>query len=262
MDHAPVTGPSVDLTADVGEYEDVTTSVDVALMDSVTSVHVACGFHAGGPDVMRRTVDLAVSAGVVLGAHPSYPDREGFGRRDLPLRAAEVADQVLYQVGALDALAHTAGTQVRSVKPHGALYHRVATDLEAVAAICEALRAYSPELCLVLPAGSPALEVAGDAGMTAAGEGFCDRGYLPDGRLVPRRAAGALITDPEQAARQSLSLALQRRVRAVDGTVVGVEADALCVHSDTPAAGPLAARIRRALLGAGVAVAPFAAPPP
>ncbi|HVX23014.1 MAG TPA: 5-oxoprolinase subunit PxpA [Acidimicrobiales bacterium] len=248
----PTPPATVDLNADVGEGED-----DRQLLGLVTTVHVACGFHAGDPGVMHRTVSAAVAAGAVVGAHPSYPDSDGFGRRPMDRTPAQVAADLLYQVGALDGVARACGTRVRSVKPHGALYHRMAADEDCAWAVAEAVAAYGEGLALVAPAGSVAADVARRHGVPVVAEGFCDRGYLPDGTLAPRASAGALVTDPDEAGRRAVSLAVSGRLVAVDGTELALRCDTLCVHGDTPGAAALAAAVRRALEEAGVALAAF-----
>jgi 5-oxoprolinase (ATP-hydrolysing) subunit A len=237
-------------------------SGDQALLTLVTSAHVACGFHAGGPSVMRRTVEAAVAAGVVVGAHPSYPDLEGFGRRDMERPPEQVADDVLYQVGALDGIARACGTAVRSVKPHGALYHRMTVDRACARAVAGAVRQFGQELVLVVPAGSSTRQAAEEAGVPVVAEAFCDRAYAPDGSLVSRSLPGALILDPHEAARRAVSLATTGEVVAVDGTTLRLACDTLCVHGDTPGSVVIAAAVRRALEGAGVRVSPFVGPPP
>jgi 5-oxoprolinase (ATP-hydrolysing) subunit A len=244
---------TVDLNADVGEGSD-----DRPLLDAVTTVHVACGFHAGDPAVMRRTVAAAAAAGVAVGAHPSYPDREGFGRRPMDRSPAEVTDDVVYQLGALDGLARAVGATVRSVKPHGALYNRMAVDEPCARAIAAAVAGYRSELVLVVPAGSTALAVARDEGVPVVAEAFCDRGYRADGSLAPRGEPGSLVVDPDEAARRAVALAVDGCVIAVDGTELRLDCDTLCVHGDTPGATAIAAAVRRALGEAGVTVVAFA----
>jgi UPF0271 protein len=254
-DRVPAHGEprTIDLNADVGEGSD-----DRPLLDVVTTVHVACGFHAGDPAAMRRTVAAAAAAGVAVGAHPSYPDREGFGRRPMDRSPAEMADDVVYQLGALDGLARAAGATVRSVKPHGALYNRMAVDEPCARAIVAAIAGYGSELVLVVPAGSTAVAVARDEGVPVVAEAFCDRGYRADGSLAPRTEPGSLIVDPDEAARRAVALAVDGRVTAVDGTELRLDCDTLCVHGDTPGATAIAAAVRRALGEAGVTVAAFA----
>jgi len=243
---------TVDLNADVGEGWD-----DGPLIGLVTTVHVACGFHAGGPEVMRRTVQSAVAAGVAVGAHPSYPDRDGFGRRPMDRTAAQVVDDLLYQVGALDGIARVCGGRVTSVKPHGVLYNRMAVDEDCAAAVAAAVAAYGNDLVLVAPAGSTAVEAARREGVPVVAEGFCDRGYLADGTLAPRSSPGAVVTDPDEAGRRAVALAVAGRLAAVDGAQVALRCDTLCIHGDTPDAATMAAAVRRALLGAGVGLAAF-----
>ncbi len=247
--------PSVDLNADVGEGAGADGDDD-ALLDVVTSASVACGVHAGDPDTMRRTLEAAARRGVVVGAHPSYPDREGFGRRAMDMAPARVAEEVLAQVRALDALARVSGTRVRYVKPHGALYLRMADDEACARAIAEACH-HAGELFLVAPAGSRAVQVAASAGVRVATEAFADRAYDSQGRLVPRADPGAVLTDPEEVARRAVAIAVDHRVSAVDGTMISLVASSICVHGDTPGADVLARRVRAALEGAGVALLPF-----
>jgi len=259
--------PSVDLNADVGEAPAPdgggppgSLGVDGALLDTVTSASVACGFHAGDPGTMRHTVEEAARRGVVVGAHPSYLDRTGFGRRPLDIAPAQVAAEVVYQVGALDALARAAGTRVRYVKAHGALYHRMAVDEACARAVIDALRSLGG-LVVLVPPGSVALEVAGSLGVPAATEAFADRAYLADGRLADRGTPGAVLTDADEVAGRAVALARDHRVTAVDGTEITVRASSICVHGDTPGAASLARSVRRALEAAGVTLAPFAAGP-
>ena len=233
---------------------------DQALLDVVTTVHVACGFHAGDPEVMAATLSRAHAAGVAVGAHPSYPDLAGFGRRAMAVPPERVKLDLLYQLGALDGIARSRGVPLRSVKPHGALYHRIATDADCAGAFFEAVGAFAGGLWIVLPAGSPALARARAAGLPVASEAFCDRAYLPDGTLAPRGAAGSLIADPQLAAERALALAAGEPIDAVDGSPVTLEATTLCVHGDTPGAAAIARHVRGALESAGVTVAPYAGP--
>ena len=245
---------AVDLNADVGE--EAGAAGDDPLLEVVTSASVACGFHAGDPGVMRHTVRQAVAHQVVIGAHPSYPDRDGFGRRETGRAPDRVADDVLYQVGALDALARAEGGRVRYVKPHGALYHRMGEDQACARAMAEALRAYG-DLVLLAPAGSPAVAVAEGLGVAVATEAFADRAYLPDGRLVPRGEPGAVRLDPQEVAGRARCLALEGRVTAVDGSWLALSVSSICLHGDTPGAVALARAVRRALASAGVTLRPF-----
>ncbi len=243
---------AVDLNADVGEG----TGNDDAVLDLVTSASVACGVHAGDPDTMRRTLEAATRRGVVVGAHPSYPDRTGFGRRPLAMAPGQITDEVLSQVLALEALAAANGARVRFVKPHGALYLRMAEDESCATAVAEAVRA-AGDLVLLVPAGSLAIGAATAAGVRVATEAFADRAYLPDGRLAPRSDPAAVIDDPAEAARRAVRVAVHHEVTAVDGTVISVTASSICVHGDTPGAAALATGVRAALESAGVTVLPF-----
>jgi UPF0271 protein len=237
--------PSVDLSADVGEaVDDEGIAVERALLDVVSSVHVACGGHAGDAVSMRDTVLAALGHGVAVGAHPSYPDRDGFGRRPMPIGAPELEASLRHQIGALVEVCAAAGTTVRSVKAHGALYARVALGGSAFDALRAAMAATAdPATALVLPLGSPA-ETRGRAdGVTVWREGFCDRAYAADGTLVDRSVAGAVFDDPDQAAAQALRLLESGGL------------DSLCLHGDTPGVVALADAVRHALDGAGVAVA-------
>jgi UPF0271 protein len=244
----------IDLNADVGEGA----AGDDALLGAVTSASVACGFHAGDPETMHATVSAAVARGVVVGAHPGYPDRDGFGRRDLDRPPARIAEDVLYQTGALDGVARACGTAVRYVKPHGALYHRMDSDEACARAIAGAVRAYG-DLVLVVPAGSAAGTVAEALGVTVAAEAFADRGYLDDGRLARRGTPGALLTDPDEVAGRAVALAVHGEVRTVTGARIEVRAATICLHGDTPGAAGLATRVRDALGAAGIGLRPFVA---
>jgi 5-oxoprolinase (ATP-hydrolysing) subunit A len=249
--------PTIDLNADVGEGGgDGVGGDDEAVLDVVTSAGVACGVHAGDPGTMRRTVEAAVRRGVVVGAHPSYPDRAGFGRRPMDLPPARVTEEIVRQVGALDVVARACGTEVRFVKPHGALYHHMAEDKACAMAVAEAV-AQLGGLVLLAPAGSGAVEVGRGAGARVATEAFADRAYEADGRLTPRAVPGAVLVDPDAVVRQAIGIVVGHRVTAVDGTPVELTASSLCVHGDTPGAAALAARVRRALEGAGVTLASF-----
>jgi 5-oxoprolinase (ATP-hydrolysing) subunit A len=245
----------IDLNADVGE-EASGPDGDGPLLDVVTSASVACGFHAGDPSVMRTTLGDAVTRQVVVGAHPSYPDRTGFGRRDMEISPSRLIDDLLYQIGALDGLARSYASRVSYVKPHGALYHRMGEDEACAKAVCEALRAYG-SLTLLAPYGSVAIAVAEHSGVEVATEAFADRAYLPDGRLVPRGEAGAVVTGAEAVAERAVSLAVDHRVATVDGGWFPIDASSICVHGDTPGSVALAGRVRDALTKAGVALAPF-----
>jgi UPF0271 protein len=244
----------IDLNADVGESLGAwTIGEDEALIPLVSSVNVAAGFHAGDPGVIERTVALAVRSGAAVGAHPGYPDLAGFGRRPMALSAAEIESAVLYQVGAVAAFARAAGTELRHVKAHGALYNRAAADPAAAAAIARAVRRWSSSLVLVGLAGSRLVEAGHDAGLRVAEEAFADRAYEPDGSLRSRGLDGAVLDDPAAAAAQALAIA-GGTLTAWGGTPLAVRADTLCVHGDLPGAVARAAAVRAALLGAGVEI--------
>ncbi len=253
--------PTLDLNADMGEsLGPWPMGDDEALLEVVTTAHVACGFHAGDPAVMATTLCRALAAGVTIGAHPSYPDLAGFGRRAMSVPVDRIKLDLLYQLGALDGIARSLGARVRSVKPHGALYNRMAVEPEVARGIAEAVASYSDELWVVMPAGSPALVAAHQVGGRVATEAFCDRAYLPDGTLAPRSEPGALITEPERAAARAVALASGGPIEAIDGSPVSLDATTLCIHGDSPGAAAIARAVRRALESAGVTVAPFAGP--
>jgi UPF0271 protein len=250
---------TVDLNADLGEGFGVwRLGDDDALLGVVTSANVACGFHAGDPSTMRRVCTRAVDAGVAIGAQVSYRDLAGFGRRFLDVEPAELADDVLYQLAALDGVARAGGGRVRYVKPHGALYNAVVTHEAQAAAVVAAVRDYDPSLPVLGLPGSAFLAVAAAAGLRTVPEGFADRGYTPDGTLVPRREPGALVDDPAAVAARAVRMAVEGVVEAVDGTVVQVAVESVCVHGDTAGAVALARAVRTALTDAGLGLRPFA----
>lgn len=250
----------IDLNADLGEWTGDMPEAERALLGVVTTAHVACGAHAGDAASMDRTVAVAAELGVVVGAHPSYPDPEGFGRRAMDLSADDAAASVLSQVEALREVARAHGVAVRSVKPHGALYHRLSADAACAGAVARALFSLRADLVAVVPAGAATRAVFEGEGVRTVAEGFCDRAYRRDGSLVARSEPGALLTDPAAAARQALAIALDGAAVAVDGSPVPVACESLCVHGDTPGAGAIAVAVRTALGAQGVALAPFAPP--
>ena len=255
-DEVPAGDPArVDLNADVGEsYGRWRLGDDVALLDVVTSANVACGFHAGDPSTLRATCAAAAARGVAVGAQVSYPDLAGFGRRFLDMAPDELTDAVLYQVGALDALARVTGTHVSYVKPHGALYNAVVSHEAQAAAVVRAVRELDPGLPVLGLPGSALLRAAGAAGLRAVPEAFADRAYRADGTLVPRREPGAVLSDPDEVAGRVVALVTDGAVRAVDGSRVAVIAESVCVHGDSPGAVATARAVRVALERAGVAV--------
>jgi 5-oxoprolinase (ATP-hydrolysing) subunit A len=228
---------------------------DEALLEHVTSANVACGFHAGDPGVIDRTVALAARKGVAIGAHPGHFDLRGFGRRAIQAAPEEVEVDVLYQVGALAAFARAHGASLRHVKPHGALYNQAVDDSALAAAIARGASRVSRELVFVGLAGTAAMRgAAGAAGLRFAAEAFVDRAYDERGRLVSRSRPGALLSEPAAAAEAAVRLARDRVVRTLDGRELAVEADTLCLHGDNPNALGVARAVREALERAGVSV--------
>ena len=249
----------VDLNADVGEsFGLYTLGDDQTLMSSLTSANIACGFHAGDPHVMRRTVQAAIAAGVAIGAHPGFPDLSGFGRRRMHLSPAEIEDIVVYQIGALMAMTAACGSVLKHVKPHGALYNMAATDRAMADAIVGATVSVNRHLVLVGLSGSALIAAGRAAGLTTASEAFADRGYDADGRLLPRHHPGAIIDDVERVAARAVAMVKNRTVETSDGVRVPLDVDTLCIHGDTPGASQLARAVRTALEHAGVTVAPLA----
>lgn len=247
---------TVDLNSDLGEgYGVWSLGDDDRLLEIVTSANVACGFHAGDPSIMRRTCAHAVARGVRIGAQVSYPDRAGFGRRFVDMAPDDLADAVLYQVGALDACARAAGTSVTYVKPHGALYNAVVHHAAQAAAVVSGVRAFSRDLAVLGLPGSQLLASAADRGLDVRQEAFADRAYRPDGTLVPRSEPDAVIHDPDVVAARAVQMVVEGTVTAVDGSVVAVGRDSLCVHGDTPGAVDIAVAVRRALEREGVTIA-------
>ncbi len=249
----------IDLNSDLGEsFGAWRVGDDEAMFALVSSANVACGYHAGDPRTMAESVGLALRNTVALGAHPGYRDRVGFGRRALDTSPAEIAAELLAQVGALDAIARASGIRVRYVKAHGALYHRLATDEAAAHAFAEALALFDPTLPILGPPMSAIERAADAAGLRFAREAFVDRGYVADGSLVPRGEPGAVVDDPAAAADRAIQLAETGGITADDGSRVELAPDSLCLHGDTPGAVAMARAVRAALTGAGVEIRSFA----
>jgi UPF0271 protein len=252
--------PSIDLNCDMGEsFGAYSIGADAEVMASISSANVACGFHGGDPAVMRRTVRLARDAAVAVGAHPGLPDLVGFGRREIRVTAQETEDLVLYQIGALAAIAQSEGVRLRHVKAHGALYTMAARDRALADAIARAVRAFDPSLVLF---GLPASELirAGEAlGLGVAAEGFADRAYEPDGSLTPRSRPGSVIQDVETVVRRAVRMVRDERVTAVDGSEIPMHVDTLCIHGDTPGAAELTRALAAGLARAGLVIAAVAA---
>lgn len=248
----------VDLNCDMGEsYGAWHIGNDAAVLPFVTSVNIACGFHGGDPSVMRTTVRAAAAQGIGIGAHPGLPDLPGFGRRDMAVSVQEVYDMVVYQVGALQGVARAAGSTVRHVKPHGALYNMAAGRRDLADSIAQAVYDLDATLVLVGLSGSALIDAALARGLTSAREVFADRNYLADGSLVPRTSAGALITDVGEAAARAVRMVTQGRVRSLNGTDIAVSADTICIHGDAAGAPAFATSIRAALETEGVDVRSF-----
>jgi UPF0271 protein len=251
--------PFIDLNSDVGEsFGSWTLGDDAAVFRHVSSANVACGFHAGDPSTIARTCRDAVAAGVTIGAHVGYRDLAGFGRRFLDCSATALADDVLYQLGALQALAQAAGSEIKYVKPHGALYNTIVHHEVHAQAVVEAVHTFNPGLPLLLLPGAVALRMAESRGLRAVAEAFADRAYNPDGTLVSRREEGAVLHDNEAVARNMVLLATEGKIVARDGSVLDVRADSICVHGDTPGAVAMAGAVRAGLEAAGVTVRSFA----
>lgn len=248
----------IDLNSDVGEsFGRWTLGDDEAVLASVSSANVACGFHAGDPTTLRRTCELAVAADVVVGAQVGYRDLAGFGRRFLDVAPRELADDVLYQLGALEALCRVSGTRVRYLKPHGALYNTIVHHEAQAQAVVDAVADYDVELPVLGLPGSVFLAAAEAKGLRTVTEAFADRGYTPGATLVPRSEPGALLHDPDEVAARVLRLVTDGVITAVDGSEVAVRADSVCLHGDSPGAVEMARAVRSALDAEGIVVAPF-----
>jgi 5-oxoprolinase (ATP-hydrolysing) subunit A len=251
----------IDINSDMGEsFGAYTLGRDAGLMTSITSANVACGFHAGDPSVMRRTIRLAREAGVAVGAHPGFPDLVGFGRRELHVTPQEAEDFILYQIGALAAVANAEGVRLQHVKPHGALFNMAVRDAALAGAIARAVKGADGSLILFGLPGSEILAAGRHEGLRVAAEVFADRAYEPDGSLASRRKPGAVIHDPDTVVARAIRMVTEGTVLAIDGSVVPLQADTICVHGDTPGSDVLAARLRAGLQAAGVQVTAIGAP--
>lgn len=245
----------IDLNSDIGEsfgaYE---LGDDKAIMKSITSANVACGFHAGDPLVLKKTVALCPEMGVAVGAHPGYPDLAGFGRRNMACTPDEVYSDCLYQIGAVSAFCKANGLDLQHVKPHGAMYNRAAKSAELADAIACAIKDAGGNLILMGLANSEFERAAKDKGVLFAAEAFADRAYMPDGSLVPRSKPGAVIHDADFAAQRVVRMATEGTVEAIDGTIMSFRPATVCMHGDTPEAVEMAAAVRKALESAGVSI--------
>ncbi|EKP95783.1 LamB/YcsF family protein [Thermaerobacter subterraneus] len=251
---------AIDLNCDLGEsFGPYTIGMDDAVLPLVTSANIACGFHGGDPRVMERTVERAAELGIGIGAHVGYPDRVGFGRREIHATAGEVRTDVIYQIGALYAFCRALGVELQHVKPHGALYNQAARDAVLAQAVVAGIAAFDRRLIVLAPPGSQLARAAVAAGLPVALEGFADRGYNPDGSLVSRRQDGAVLHDPAEVAARALRMVREGKVRAVDGRDVTLTVQSLCIHGDNPASVSLARAVRQRLEAAGVAIRPLRA---
>ncbi|ACM29823.1 LamB/YcsF family protein [Agrobacterium sp. SHOUNA12C] len=249
---------AIDLNSDLGEsYGAWAMGDDTAMLAVVSSANVACGFHAGDSLGIWKTVKAAAEKGVSIGAHVSYPDRVGFGRRDMDVTHDELIADVIYQIGALKGIATAAGVTVGYVKPHGALYNRIAHDPKQGQAVIDGIKAVDPSLVLMGLAGAPILELARKSGLQVVAEAFADRAYTADGQLVSRRDAGAVLHDTQLIAQRMLQLANKGTLEAIDGSTIRIDAQSICVHGDSPGAVVIAQEIRRAFKADGITVRSF-----
>ena len=245
----------VDINSDMGEsFGAYTIGHDDGLMNAITSANVAAGFHAGDPSVLRATVRLAKARGVAVGAHPGFPDLVGFGRRELNVTPVEAEDLVLYQVAAVAGVAASEGVKLQHVKPHGALFNMAVKDVGLADAIARGVAAFDRSLILFGLPGSEILNAGRRAGLRVAAEVFADRAYEPDGTLASRRKPGSVIHDPDAVVARAVRMVKEKNVVAIDGSVVPLQADTICVHGDTRGSDELAARIRAGFEAAGVTV--------
>jgi 5-oxoprolinase (ATP-hydrolysing) subunit A len=251
--------PTVDLNSDLGEgFGAWTMGDDDALLEIVTSANVACGFHAGDPGTMRRVCRRAADLGVAIGAHVGYRDLAGFGRRAMAVDPEDLADDVVYQIAALDGFARMAGVRVAYVKPHGALYNTIAVDPVQAGAVAEAVHRYDPGLAVLGLDGTHGLARAAAKGLTTVAEAFVDRAYTAEGTLVPRGQTGAVLHDVDEIVTRCVDMVVAGKVRAISGEKLSIRPRSLCVHGDTPGAVRIASAVRAGLIAAGVALAPFA----
>jgi UPF0271 protein len=246
----------IDLNSDLGEsFGPWPMGQDAALMDSISSANVACGFHAGDPATMRATLHLAREKGVAVGAHPGFPDLVGFGRREMKASPAEVEDFVLYQVSALAGMASVQGLRLQHVKAHGALYNMACKDRALADAIAKAVAAFDRSLILFGLPNSELLRAGEAAGLKVAAEVFADRAYDPDGSLTARSKPGSVIHDAQKVVERAVTMVRDKKVIAVDGSTIALQADTICLHGDTPGAADLAKAVRLGLEAAGISIA-------
>lgn len=250
----------VDLNCDLGEsFGNYTCGMDSSVIPHISSANVACGFHAGDPLVMAKTVKLAKQYNVAVGAHPGYPDLVGFGRRNMAVSAAELKAMMQYQIGALQAFCRSQGVKLQHVKPHGAMYNMAAKDRKLADAICDAILEIDDSLILLGLSGSEMLKAAKDKGLRYASEVFADRAYEDDGSLTPRALEGSVITDEDEAIKRVLQMVNDGTVVTRSGKIIPIEADSICLHGDGAKAVEFAKRIRQELTDSGVEIVPLAA---
>lgn len=250
---------SIDLNSDLGEgFGPWPMGDDAAMLALVTSANIACGFHAGDPAGILKVLKVAAARGVVVGAHVGYRDLVGFGRRNMDPSSEELVGDTIYQIGALQGLAKAAGTTVRYVKPHGALYNTIASDARQAADVIAGIKAVDPSLILMALAGAPIVEQARAAGLTVVCEAFADRAYNADGSLVSRRLPGSVIHDPAEVAARMLRMVNEKRITAIDGSDIALDAQSICIHGDTATAVAIASTLRDTLAARGVTLKSFA----
>jgi UPF0271 protein len=249
---------NIDLNADIGEgFGRWTLGDDLELLKVITSANVACGFHAGDPQIMRRVCGQAVELGVAIGAQVGYRDLAGFGRRKIEVDPEDLRADVLYQLAALEGFARAAGGRVRYLKPHGALYNTAVLDPAQATAVVRAVLDFDPQLPILTLAGGALAEAAVELGVRAVAESFADRAYQADGTLVDRSQPGALLTDPQVIVSRAVAMVQEGQIADVDGQPVGIRTESLCVHGDTPGAVSIATRVRAGLEGAGIELRSF-----
>lgn len=249
---------AIDLNSDLGEaFGPWPMGDDQAMLQLVSSANIACGFHAGDPLVMHRTVKAALAAGVGIGAHPGYPDLQGFGRRPMALSTPEIEALMAYQIGALKGIAAACGAVLGHVKPHGALNNLAAQDITVARAVAQGIHQTDPRLIFLAPAGSAMVTAGREVGLAVAQEVFADRNYDDHGNLVPRSRMDAMVHDPRQAAENVLRMVTRGVLRSVNGTDIACQAQSVCVHGDDPAAVELARILRQSLTDAGISISPL-----
>ncbi len=245
----------IDLNSDLGEsFGAYTLGLDNGVMEQITSANVACGWHAGDPLIMQKTVRMAAEKGVAIGAHPGYPDLLGFGRREMKITPEEAYGYVLYQLGALQAFASVEGVKLQHIKPHGALYNQACKDQQLASAICRAAKDFDQNLIVLAPWSSAFRTAAEHLGQPFAAEFFADRAYMPDGSLVPRGKPGAVIHDPDESCRRVLKMAKEGTVTCIDGTILEMHCVSVCVHGDNAEALETVRKIRTALTAEGISL--------